>query len=44
MVQAELIFEDDALGRLRMIRYLHDFENSRQNINLVEAEFRQYGN
>lgn len=44
MKQSEIIFEHDAVGRLRMINFLHDFENAKSNINLVEAEFFQYAN
>ena len=32
------IFKDDALGRLRLIGYLHDFKNIDRNINVVDTD------
>ena len=42
MKQAHRIFEHDALARLRMVKFLHDFENAQSNISLVQAEFSQF--
>jgi hypothetical protein len=32
------IFKDDALGRLRLIGYLHDFKNIDRNIERANTE------
>jgi len=35
---AKEIFKEDALGRLRMIAWLHDFEKIEKNINYLKQE------